>query len=267
MEKRKRVIRLERRGRRKMSVAAGIFGMLGALCFLYCLSIGLFVNFGSKFFLVWGVLGVFFGFLSLLFYRREWLDKIPLPLKLGAVILFAAGSLLFVFVETLILSEFHSKASAGADYVVVLGAQWKENGPSYVLQKRLEKALGYLEENPETKVIVTGGQGANEPVSEGEGMQAWFLDAGIDPDRILTEKESVNTYENIIFSGELFDKTEEQVVLVTSNFHVFRAVQIAQKQGYAHAEGLAADSYAPMLPNNMLREFFGVVKDFVIGNL
>ena len=250
-----------------MSVAAGIFGILGALCFLYCLSIGLFVNFGSRFFLIWGVLGVFFGFLSLLFCRRDWLDKIPFLPKMGAVILFAAGSLLFVLVESFILSGFHSKASAGADYVLVLGAQWKENGPSYVLQKRLEKALEYLEENPQTKVIVTGGQGANEPVSEGEGMRGWFLDAGIESERILTEKESVNTYENIIFSGELFDRAEERVVLVTSNFHVFRAVQIAQKQGYAHVEGLAANSYAAMLPNNMLREFFGVVKDFIVGNL
>ena len=140
-------------------------------------------------------------------------------------------------------------------------------GPSYVLQKRLDKAIEYLNANPETKVIVSGGQGYNEPISEAEGMQGYLETAGIDPERILMEDASTNTTQNLIFSGELLDKSEDSVVVITNNFHMFRALAIARKQGYAHVEGLSAGTYPITVPNNLLREAFGVVKDFMANHL
>lgn len=268
-EKSKKVIYLEKRGRerRKMSVGAILFGALGFLCLLYCLGIGLFVNYGTRFFLVWGALAFFFGMISLVLSHKNKLERIPVWLKIGAATCFLAGLLLFAFVEILILSQFNKKAEASADYVIVLGAQWKENGPSYVLLKRLDKAIEYLTQNPETMVIVSGGQGSNEPISEAEGMSQYLAAAGIAPERIVMENLSTNTYENLMFSGELLDKSQNKVVIVTNNFHVFRATKIAQKQGYEKVEGLSAGSYPWMLPNNMLREFLGVLKDFAVGNL
>ena len=82
--------------------------------------------------------------------------------------------LLLLILEGMIFGQFGAKAEAGADYVIILGAQWKTTGPSYVLQKRLDKAIEYLNANPETKVIVSGGQGYNEPVSEAEGMKGYL---------------------------------------------------------------------------------------------
>ena len=151
--------------------------------------------------------------------------------------------------------------------MIILGAQWKTSGPSYVLQKRLDKAIEYLNANPETKVIVSGGQGYNEPISEAEGMQGYLETAGIDPERILVEDASTNTTQNLIFSGELLDKSEDSVVVITNNFHMFRALAIARKQGYAHVEGLSAGTYPVTVPNNLLREAFGVVKDFMANHL
>ena len=81
-------------------------------------------------------------------------------------------------IEGMIVSQFHATAQEGADYVIILGAQWKTSGPSYVLQKRLDKAIEYLNANPETKVIVSGGQGYNEPISEAEGMQGYLKPPG-----------------------------------------------------------------------------------------
>ena len=69
----------------------------------------------------------------------------------------------------------------------------------------------------------------------------------------------------ILRSERLMENAE--VVIVTNNFHVFRALGIARKQGYANVEGLAASSVLGMGPNNLLREFLGVVKDFLVGNL
>ena len=167
----------------------------------------------------------------------------------------------------MILGQFNAQAKQGADYVIVLGAWWKNDRPSYILQQRLDTAVKYLQANPETRVIVSGGQGSNEVISEAEGMAMYLENAGIDAERIIRENRSTSTNENLIFSSEYLDKAEDHVVLVTSNYHIFRAMKIAQKQGYIHVEGLAAPSYTAMVPNNLLREFFGVVKDFVVGNL
>jgi uncharacterized SAM-binding protein YcdF (DUF218 family) len=169
-------------------------------------------------------------------------------------------------VEGLILSEFGSKAAPGADYVIVLGAQWKSHGPSYVLKKRLDKAVDYLLDNPETQVIVTGGQGGNEHITEAEGMYGYLVEAGIEAARIHQEDQATNTVENLVLSSAFLDKEMDKVVLVTNNFHMFRALRLAKGQGYQQVEGLAAGSYPGMLPNNLLREFFGVGKDFLVGN-
>ncbi len=110
---------------------------------------------------------------------------------------------------------------------------------------------------------MSGGQGYNEPVSEAEGMKGYLADAGIDPERILAEDASTNTTQNLIYSGELLNKSEDSVVVVTNNFHMFRALAIAKKQGYLHVEGLSAGTYPLTVPNNLLREAFGIVKDFL----
>ena len=62
-----------------------------------------------------------------------------------------------------------------------------------------------------------------------------------------------------------FDKEKDEVLIVSNNFHVFRAVGIARRQGYQKVSGLAARGYWFLLPNNMLREFVGVCKDLILG--
>lgn len=268
IEKRRKVIYLEKRGVESKKLFWPILcGILGILCFLYCLCIAFFMGYGTKFFPIWGIMAVFFGMLSLLLSRQSIVKKIPKWIKIIFITFLMVGIVFFTSIEGLIFSEFSAKAKPGAEYVIVLGAQWKPSGPSYVLQKRLDKALEYLNQNPETKVIVSGGRGANEPLSEAEGMATYLAQAGIAEERIIQENRSTNTNENLKYSGEVLDKENDKVVLVTNNFHMFRALHIAQKQGYAHIEGLSAKSYPAMVPNNLLREFFGVVKDFLVGNL
>ena len=134
-------------------------------------------------------------------------------------------------------------------------------------EKCLELLEVYLEENPDTLVIVSGGRGANEPVTEAKGMFDYLVGKGVDPKRIQLEDASGNTVENLVFSSRYVDLKSDTVVLVTNNFHIFRAERIAVKNGYEKVHGLAADSFAYMVPNNLLREFFGVVKDVLAGNM
>lgn len=241
--------------------------ILGILCVLYCMGIGLFMGYGTRFFLIWGVMGVGFMGLGWFVAHKEWIDRLPLWFRTTFLAVAGAGILLFLLIEGLILAQFGEKSPDGADYCLILGAQMKSHGPSDVLRRRLDTAITYLEENPEAIVIVSGGQGVNEPVTEARGMYEYLTQRGIAPERILLEEKSGNTWENLHYSSELLDMESDSVVLVTNNFHVFRATGIAKKMGYANINGLAADSYPFMVPNNMLREFLGVIKDFLVGNL
>jgi uncharacterized SAM-binding protein YcdF (DUF218 family) len=126
----------------------------------------------------------------------------------------------------------------------------------------LDRAIQYLENNPETICIVSGGKGYNEPFAEAVVMADYLKEKGISEDRILLEAESTNTEENIINSMALMEKGTS-VGIVTNNFHVFRAVHIAKREGLERVCGIAADTTALYLPNNMLREFFAVVRYFV----
>lgn len=110
-------------------------------------------------------------------------------------------------------------------------------------------------------------QGANEPFSEAEGMAEYLLDEGIEKDRILLEDRSTNTVENIQNSRELLEKSYKNVGIVTNNFHMYRAVQLAKAHGLREVYGIAADSNAVYLPNNVLRECCGIVKDWIVTRI
>jgi len=248
-------------------VGAFVTAAFAALCALYFLGILFFIGYGSKFFMIWAVLAAGFGIWSVLLFRPKLRERIPGWMRKSFVGCVAAMLVLFAIVEGMVLSNVAAKAEPGADYVIVLGAQWKQSGPSYMLRQRLDKAIEYLENNPDTLVIVSGGKGDNEPISEAAGMAGYLEDAGIVPERILQEDASTSTEENLEFSATFLDPGRDRVVLVTNNYHVFRAVKIAEKKGYSNVEGLAAKSHPGILLNNIVREFFAIVKDFAVGNL
>lgn len=268
IEKSKKIINLEQRGKTKRGVPLGavFFWVLGLCCILYCIGVSI-VGFGTYFFLIWGVLGILSLLVGTFLSSRERVRRVPKWLRIAISVLFLIGVILFCTVEGMIFSQYNAKPQPGADYLIILGAQWKPEGPSEVLRRRLDKAVEYLRENPDTVVIVSGGQGSNEPISEAAGMRQYLVNAGISDEKILVEDQSTNTMENLVFSSRLLDKENDSIVIVTNNFHMFRAMQIAEKQGYANVDGMAASAVAGLAPNNLLREFVGVVKDFLMGNL
>lgn len=240
--------------------------IFGSVCLLYCFMIGFFLGHGTNFFLIWGVLGVLlilFGF----WWKRGLLTAIPPWIRITFISLLSVGVAVFLLVEGCILSGFSANEEQDLDYLIVLGAQLKEGGPSRVLQMRLDTAYEYLMAHEDTIVIVSGGKGNDEPDSEAEGMFRYLVKRGIESDRILKEDASRNTAQNIEFSSRLLDKTTHKVGIVSNNFHIFRAVALARHAGYVHVSGIAAPSEIVHLPNNMLREFFGVLKDFLMGNM
>ncbi|MCR5640335.1 MAG: YdcF family protein [Lachnospiraceae bacterium] len=225
---------------------------------------------GTSFWMVWEVGG---GFLLLLAFLHHAgiLARLPRVLIYGCLGVVLLGLLLLGILVGLIARQFSAEGSADLDYVVVLGAQLRADGPSIILKDRLDTAVTYLEENPSCICIVSGGQGYNEPKSEAEGMREYLVSCGIAPDRILEEGASTNTLENIRFSKTILEQhcreASYSVGILTNNFHVFRATGIARKQGLSNVCGIAAPSHPLYLPNNTLRECIGVIKDVLVGNM
>ena len=213
---------------------------------------------GTSFFLVWIGIGIVLFLFGISVYMDIW-KKVPRPVKIFAGAIVCIGLLAFGIVEGCVVSQMRASGHPGLDYIIVLGAQVRTDGPSPVLRYRLDQAVEYLNENPDTVCIVSGGQGSNEPWPEAEGMAQYLQQKGIDATRILLEDQSQTTEQNITNSKKQM-KDGASVGIVTNNFHVFRAVQIAKKYGLSDACGIAAGSTPKYLPNNLLREFFAEIK-------
>lgn len=98
-------------------------------------------------------------------------------------------------------------------------------------------------------------------------MYDYLVGKGIDPERILREDKSTDTSENIAFSAKIIGGTDYDVGIVTNNFHVFRGMMLARHAGFEDACGISARSNVYFQPNNLVREFFGIMKDLVCGNM
>ena len=240
--------------------------LAGALCILYGITVML-VNSGSKFFCVWYAGGICFLLLSL-FIRKNIFAKLP---KAVNALLAACVSLGIVFVlltQGMVVSGFMDSEKENLDYIIVLGSQVKPSGPAVVTRLRLDRAYEYAVNNPDTVIIVSGGQGSNEPATEASVMKEYLVSKGIDESRIIAEDKSTNTSENLQFSMALTDGLQDSSVgIVSSEFHMFRALAIAKKCGYTDTYGIPARSVRLYLPNNMLRESIGILKDLLMGNL
>jgi uncharacterized SAM-binding protein YcdF (DUF218 family) len=176
----------------------------------------------------------------------------------------------FVLIEGLIIADpyLHRAELAGrVDYLLVLGCGiWPDGRPTLALINRLDKAVEYYAGNPHVKVIVSGGQGPDEPMPEAEAMAEYLIGKGVPETSIIKETRSTSTMENFKFSRELMQPgTEEPVrlVFITSDFHVLRARILAKRNGF-DAYAIPAPTPSVILFNSYLREFFAFIKSMVL---
>lgn len=168
----------------------------------------------------------------------------------------------------LILSKVNDRptlATEKFDCILVLGSKINPNGaPAQITKERLDAALSIAKVNPQAKLIVSGGKGADEPVSEAQAMANYLEHQGLTADRIIKEPRATNTSENLKFSRRyLSGKT----VLVTSDFHLYRALYLAsradlQLTGYAVRTPISS----PLLATGYYsHEILGLMYAFVFG--
>ena len=177
-------------------------------------------------------------------------------------VLLILGVLGFAAVETPILAGAHTDAAEETDYIIVLGAGLHGDVPSLSLTDRLSAALDYTEAHPQAMVIVSGGQGAGENMTEAEAMAIWLEARGLDASRILREDRAASTEQNLEYSFALIRERgddPEGCAVVTAEYHLYRARLMARDMGVA-VQGVAAHtSWPTLMVNYFLREAFAVV--------
>lgn len=177
-----------------------------------------------------------------------------------AVIL--AGSVYTAFLHTKIYTYSHREVSKGADYLIILGARVKGTVPSLALQYRIDEAANYLKENPTTIVIVSGGKGPGEDITEAEAMQTELIAQGIASSRIILEDRSTTTDENIHFSKQLIPADKEKGLLVTNDFHIYRAIKIAEQYDLEMG-GIPAKTPEVIIVKTYVREYMAITKFYL----
>lgn len=242
------------------------------ICFAYFVAIVVYSGIGTSYVGIWlcFALGLGLTALCLRLYERDS-ERMALWVPVSLVTLCMAGTVILLVVQILMFARIPVVAESGLDYLIVLGAQVKEEGPSSTLRLRLEKAAEYAAQNPETTLVLSGGMGHHEQVSEAEAMKQYLLDQGIPEERMLLEDRSTSTLENLVYSRYLLEAQPGQqpvrVGVLTSNFHLYRARMIARKHGLEDIYGIAAESDRMLFFHFCLRDALAILKDRVAGNL
>lgn len=207
---------------------------LGLFCIGYYIAGVTYAGFSVSMIWIWlagGITLIFLGGLIIYCKRHGITQGIPFSVKCMAGTGVVCAMILFLVMEGLILSGMSQKGKPDLDYLVILGCQVKGEHPSKALRERLETAQAYLEEYPETKAVLSGGQGTGEKISEAECMFRYLTKAGISRERLVKEDLSTTTVENLEFSKKFFNQERDTVGIVTNNFHVYRSMRIAKKAG------------------------------------
>lgn len=182
-------------------------------------------------------------------------------------ILIAMAVLQFAAVEGLLLYNGRSDAETRTDFLIILGAGIKGETLSLVLYNRLLAGLRYLEKYPDTQVVVSGGQGRGEAITEAEAMSRFLVSNGIDKSRILLEGRSTSTMENFSFSKSLIEQKTGQpvsdVTFVTSSFHILRSKMLSERNGL-EVHAISCRTPMQVILQTYFREYFALFKSLLL---
>ena len=261
----------EWKGKRAMSVWHGteaVCLVLGLACIFYYIIIVGYAGITADFAWIWLVGAAFlFAIAGGMFAQERHPTAVLSGVLRAAWILMAIGILVIGFSGAHIFAGMRQKPEQNLPYVIVLGAQVQGMKVSKALRKRLDCAAKYAKENPDTVFFLSGGQGDGEDITEAEAMYEYLCKAGVDAGRLRKEDRSTTTWENLKFSNELLPLHTEPVGIISNDFHIYRAVQMARRQGYEDVCGIPSPSDAVMQPHYVLREAFAVLAATARGKM
>ncbi|MEF9952964.1 MAG: YdcF family protein [Clostridium sp.] len=148
--------------------------------------------------------------------------------------------------------SFSSSEPVKSDGIIVLGCRVRGETPSLSLELRMENALKLFKEGYGKKLILSGGQGNGEDITEAEAMRRYFISHGISEDDLIIEDKSTSTYENLLYSKPLMKENNiNKVVIVSNGYHLKRVSMIAESMD------IDASYKGFIIKENMLGEFKG----------
>ena len=228
-----------------LGLAPQVSGMLGAGMLLY---------------VVVGLMTVFFEIISL----------VPPLLFIGLPAVYLG----FLFVSFLVYSLLYNWATRRfgrpVDAVIVLGSGLGDGERvTPLLAGRLEQGRAVFERSRaagrDPVLVVSGGKGDDEQLAEAEAMGAWLVERGFDRDKLLLEKQSRDTEENLAFSTA-FLRGRGDVVVATSDYHAFRSAIVMRKEGIpGYTVGCRTARY--YWPSATVREFAAILLEHSRANL
>ncbi|MPQ43322.1 YdcF family protein [Clostridium tarantellae] len=240
-----------------------ILGML-AIAYYFVLKIFMWNLSFSKPILLMGLVLIIYHFVKNKLHKNKLFKRIKKFIKPLVI----AFMIVFLLVESCIIFFALKKDTTKTDYIIVLGAGLYGERMSLVLMQRMDTLLEYLKYYDKgEKIVLSGGQGPGEDIPEAIAMKRYLLEKGISEDRIIVEDKSTSTYENFKFSKEAIenqgvDIKDISIKIITNNFHSFRGVFLAKRNGFKDIEVYSAPLNIWLTPY-YIREFFALGKSIV----
>lgn len=241
------------------------FGITNVLYFITCMQVyKMIVNF-TQFFLLAGVLLIIYGMIK---SKIDNISDRSIKTAIKAFkVFFSLVFISFILVEGSIIISANVNDNKEPDYIMVLGCGLYGKNMLTPQYQRAKTALVYIKEHPKVKIVVSGGQGPLEAISEAEAYKIYFVKNGVRAENIIEESKSKTTMENMRYTADILKKVDGRknlrIAVVTSNYHLLRAKFLAKRCGFA-AEGVPAPVQNLLLPNFAVREYFGVIKSFFL---
>lgn len=253
-----------------------MFFVIAALCIAYFVAIVVYSGIGTSFVCIWPVISVVFLLIGVFENKRQQ-QKEEMPKRLPAFLYttFSIGVLTAFFMMIFILNEANKVPSGGCDYVIVMGGRVYDDGISTTLKKRLDTAILYSEENPDTVFVLSGGIEKKNKLPEALAMYNYMILNGIDESRLLIESSSSSTADNIKNSLMVIEEDLKKrrippplrIGLCSSDYHMLRSQLVAGKSYNDRIYGIPAPSDGLLFIHMCVRECCALVKDRLIGNL
>lgn len=283
----------------------GIFIVLGIAALIYVLAI-LMIHGLTTFLWFWPLFAAvqFVMFILVRYVRKKQKEKKKIHLQPFVFIFTSYGLWMLVLLGLLGTIFFNARTveQKNLDYVIVMGTDLVDNRISPSLKRRLDRAIAYAEENPETIFVLSGGRSDYDRSTEATVMYYYMIKAGVPENRLLLEFYSHSTQEKIGFSLRTMQQDHESrlreqakehpflmvpmrgtrgeevevyfgedkplsIGIITSEFNLFRACRIAARFGYPDACPIGTATSELMLVHLSVREAIAVFKDRLVGNI
>lgn len=238
-----------------ITVALGVCILINALIMLILenVSLGTWLTFALGLFL--SAVGIFL---------KQITQRLPLPILIVTAVIMLFALLLFSFLY--IFGSFNTQTN-NEDALIVLGCGVKGDEPGANLTERLDIAIEYHKNNPNAIIVVSGGKGDGENLSEAEAMENYLIEHGVLAELIIKEDKATSTEENFIFSKEILDECfdkDYKIAFVTNDFHIFRSSRFAHLTGFKDATHAHSNTTWYTVVPNGLRECITVLKLLIL---